>query len=238
MKIAICDDEKGFHIEIEELMRLYSIKRKTDIFIDHYINGASLISSTHKYEVIFMDYQMDDLNGIETARKIRETNSDSIIIFISAYPSAALDAFEVNTFRFIKKPVDKAKLFKALDDYVCSIDRSLLLQINTNDCSYNIKTSDIIYLEADAQITAVRTKDTTIYVHRNIKKLEDELPKTDFIRCHKSYVVGFSYIKNHNRTEIMFENGEKAYIGRHYAEQFRTALQNYIIRYNKEHQLL
>ena len=116
LKVAVCDDEKVFHKEIIDLLRKFQKARKIDIFIDHFENGNTLLQSKQEYDVIFMDYQMEEMDGIETARKLRETNSDSIIIFISAYPSAALDAFEVQTFRFIQKPIGEIKLFKALDD--------------------------------------------------------------------------------------------------------------------------
>ena len=111
--------------------------------MDFYQNGDELLSAKYQYDVIFMDYQLDGLNGIETCRKLRETNKDSVIIFISAYPSAALDSFEVNTFRFLTKPVDQNKLFKALDDYKDSIDRDSLLILNTHEGTWKKKNPEI-----------------------------------------------------------------------------------------------
>lgn len=237
MKVAICDDEKVFHKEIINLLRKYQKMRKTDIFMDHYETGNALIQSNREYDVIFMDYQMDEMNGIETARKLRETNSESIIIFISAYPSAALDAFEVQTFRFIQKPIDESKLFKALDDYLRSVDYDNLIMINTHDGNYKIKMSEIIYLEGDGKYTTIRTKDKALRVHINLKQLEIKLPRSKFIRSSKSFVVGFEHITNHDSSSIEFDNGEKAVIGAHYAAEFKTGLQNYIMRYNEVHRI-
>lgn len=235
MKVAICDDERVFHKEIIDLLHKFQKARKIDIFMDHYENGNALLQSKQKYDVIFMDYQMEEMDGIETARRLRETNSDSIIIFISAYPSAALDAFEVQTFRFIQKPIDKSKLFKALDDYLKSVDYDNLLLINTHDGNYKIKMSEIIYLEGDGKYTTIRTKDKSLRVHLNLKQLEIRLPGSKFVRCSKSFVVGFEHINNHTRSSIIFDNGERAIIGAHYAAKFKTALQDYIMRYNEVH---
>lgn len=237
MTVAICDDEKVFHEEIIGLLHKFQKVRKKEIFMDHYENGNALLRSKQKYDVIFMDYQMEAMDGIETARKLRETNSDSIIIFISAYPSAALDAFEVRTFRFIQKPVDETKLFKALDDYLRSVDYDNLLYVNTHDGKYKIKMSEIIYLEGDGKYTTIRTKDKSLHVHLNLKQLETKLPGSKFIRSSKSFVVGFKHISNHDGSEIIFDNGEKAIIGAHYAANFRAEFQNYIIRYNEEHRI-
>lgn len=235
MKVAICDDEKVFHKEITNLLHKFQKARKIDIFMDHYENGSSLLQSEQEYDIIFLDYQMEEMDGIETARKLRETNSDSIIIFISAYPSAALDAFEVKTFRFIQKPIDENKLYKALDDYLRTVDCDDLLLINTHDGNYKIKMSEIIYLEGEGKYTTVRTNNKALRVHLNLKQLEIRLPSSKFIRCSKSFVAGFQHISNHNSTEIVFDNGEKAKIGAHYAVKFKTELQNYIMRYNEVH---
>lgn len=233
MKFAICDDEKVSRNEIAGLLNMYRIKKKLDIFPDIFDSGQKLLSSKLDYDVILMDYQMNDIDGLETCRKIREVNKDCIIIFISAYPLVALDSFEVGTFRFIAKPIDKAKLFKALDDYLASIDYDSFLMLNTHEGAWKIKMSEIIYVEANHKHTCIRTCDNAYDVHIHLKAIEAKLPKEKFIRCHRAFVVGFYHIKNHTNEEILFDNGEKAELGKHYLQQFKTAFQDYVIRYNK-----
>lgn len=237
MNVAICDDEKVFHREIAGFLRKFQRARRIDIFIEYYENGETLLSAKREYDVIFMDYQMEKLNGIETAGKLRKENPDCVIIFISAYPAAALDAFEVSAFRFLQKPVDEAKLFKALDDYLKTVDYDNLLLLNTHDGSYKIKMSEIIYLEGDGKYTTIRTKDKSFRLKINLKQLEVKLSDSKFIRCSKSYVVGFAHISNHDSTNITFDNGEKAVIGERFSAKFKTEFQNYIMRYNEVHQI-
>lgn len=237
MKVAICDDETAFHKEVIKNLHKFQKARKIDIFMDHYETGEDLLCSKQEYDVIFMDYQMEKMNGIETAGKLRESNSDSIIIFISAYPAAALDAFEVQAFRFIQKPIDEIKLFKALDDYLKSIDYDNLLLLNTHEGSYKIKMSEIIYLEGDGKYTTIRTKNKSFRLRLNLKQLELKLPTSKFIRCSKSFVAAFEHISNHDKENIIFDNGEKANIGAHYATKFKTEFQNYIMRYNEAHRI-
>lgn len=235
IKAAICDDEKTFHKQLSALLWKYMETRNVEVYPDFYENGEELLSSPKEYDIIFMDFQMDGITGIETGIKLRESNSDCVIIFVSAYPAAALDAYEAKTFRFLVKPIDETKLFKALDDYLKSIDYDNLLMLNTHEEHYKIKMSEIIYLEGDGKYTTVRTKNRSLRIHINLKQLEIRLPQSKFIRCSKSFVVGFSHISNHNSTEIIFDNGEKAIIGGHYAAKFKTEFQNYIMRYNEGH---
>jgi len=232
MLFAVCDDEKAMQNDLSVLLREYGTKKAVDILVDKFESGHSLLRSSRKYDVVFMDFQMDGLDGIETARKIREANDDCTIIVVSAYPEAAQDSFEVKTFRFLKKPVDKKKLFHALDDYMKSIDYDNLLVIKSKNETWKIKISDIVYAEARGKHTIVRTVKGYIEVLVHLKIIESKLPDKKFVRCQRSYVVGFEHISNHTGSEIIFDNGERAQLGRAYAKTFKEAFGNYIIRYN------
>ncbi len=233
MKIAVCDDDKISQREICSLIDTYRKRKKLDMFPDVFNSGKKLLSSKLDYDIIFMDYQMSDINGLDTCRMIREVNKDCIIIFISAYPLIALESFEVNTFRFITKPIDEAKLFKALDDYLKLIDYDNLLILNTHEGMWRIKMSDIIYAEANGKHTTIRTCNDSYDVHIHLKVIEEKLPTLKFSRCHRAYVVGFEHISKHTKELVYFDNNEKADIGKRYFPGFKSAFQNYIIRYNK-----
>lgn len=233
MRAAICDDEKAMHENLEMLLQEYKLARNIDLYIDKFESGFSLLHSAKDYDVIFMDYQMERLDGIETARLIREKNRECVIIFVSAYPEAAVDTYEVGTFRFLVKPVSREKLFRALDDYMKSIDHDNFLIIKTKIGSWRIKMSDIIYAEAKGKHTIIRTVKGSFDTSVSLKQIGAMLPEEKFMRCHKSYLVGFAHITNHNNTEIIFDNNEKAQIGRNYIAGFKNAFQNYIMRYNE-----
>ncbi len=234
MRVAICDDEKPMQIALEKLLDEYSKLRKIDISVDKFENGHDLIKTLNEreYEIVFMDYQMDDIDGMETSRVIRSKNNENIIIFVSAYPEIAVDSYEVNTFRFIVKPINKEKLFKAIDDYLKSIDYDNLLILKTNDGTWKIKMSDIIYAEASGKHTIIRTTQKILEIHIHLKKIEDQLPEEKFCRCQRAYIAGFSHIENHTNTEILFDNGERARIGKVYTAKFKKSFRDYIMKYN------
>lgn len=232
MFAAVCDDEKIMQNALAVLLNEYGMKKGVDILIDKFENGYDLLRSSRKYDIVFMDYQMSGMDGIKTSRKIREANDDCTIIFISAFPEAALDSFEVGTFRFLKKPIDKHKLFRALDDYMKSVDLDNLLMIKTKEGVWKIKISDIIYAEAKGKHTLIRTVSGCMEVFVHLKVIENKLPPKKFIRCHRAYIASFEHINNHTSSEIFFDNGEKAMLGNAYTKKFKEEFKNYIIRYN------
>lgn len=232
MKIAICDDEKVWQNSLIRCLEAYSAERNIEISKTLFNNGKALAESTEKYDIIFLDFQMDKLNGIEAAKKIRKTNKDSVIIFVSAFPQVAVDAYEVKTYRFLTKPINKAKLFKALDDYRAEIDIDNFLIFKTHEKTLRIRISDILYVEACKNHSIIHTSKENYEILINLKEIQKKLPAEKFFRCHKAYVVSFLHIKSHNNTDVYFENGSNAYISRNYLPGFRLAFQEYILKYN------
>lgn len=235
MRVAICDDEREMQTTLVKLFKEYKQLRGVDVYVDKFDNGYDLLRSLkeREYEIVFMDYQMDDIDGMETSRLIRSTNKECIIIFVSAYPEVAVDSYEVDTFRFIVKPINKEKLFKAIDDYLKTIDYDNLLILKTHEGTWKIKMSDIIYAEAKGKHTIIRTSKRTFEIHIHLKKIEDKLPSEKFCRCQRAYIAGFAHIDNHTNLEIFFDNGERAQIGKTYTVKFKKAFQDYIMRYNE-----
>ena len=148
MKIAICDDKMVLHEDLKQHLEEYAIKRNLVFVYDDYTNGYDLIASTIEYDLIFMDYQMDEINGLETSRRLRKKNIQTPIIFLTSFPNIVFDTFEVNAYRFLVKPIDMEKLSSALDDFLKSTDDNNFLLIKTDEDNKKINIDDIIYAEA------------------------------------------------------------------------------------------
>lgn len=232
MKVAICDDEKVWQAALIKCLDEYSTERHIDIFKTCFENGKKLTESTDVFDIIFMDFQMDELDGIEAAKRIRKTNSDSVIIFVSAFPQVAIDTFEVRAFRFLTKPINKPKLFKALDDYRAETAKDNFLIFKTHENTIKIRISDIICIEALKNHSVIHTSENDYEILTNLKAIQKQLPEEKFFRCHKAYVVSFLHLESHNNTDICFDDGSKAYISRNYLPKFREALQEYILKFN------
>ncbi len=111
LRIAICDDDKRFTGELEKIIIKECNELKTAIETEIFFDGKTLLNDIdmhRRYDIIFIDIEMRQLDGITTVRKIRENDNKVIIIYVSAYESYCKELFEVNTFRFCKNLLRKA----------------------------------------------------------------------------------------------------------------------------------
>lgn len=232
MKIAICDDQMAMHTELKKHLENYAQKRNLIMIYNDYTNGFDLISSQNEYDIIFMDYQMAEIDGLETARQIRKKNTDTTIIFLTSFPDIVFDTFEVNAYRFLVKPIDDARLEAALDSYLSDNDESNFILIKTDESNQKININDIIYIEASDKYCNIRTNEGTVLFKKTLSEIEKMLPEDKFFRCHRTYLVGFRHIVSHTSTDVVFDNKEKALISRVKLSPFKKAFTNYIKRYN------
>jgi len=234
MRIAICDDEKIFYQDLANHLNYYSQEKATIINFDRYSSGKDLLLSDVSYDVIFLDYQMPDLNGLEVANKLREKNVKSLIIFLTSYPDIVFDTFKVNAFRFLTKPINKDKLFDALNDILKYYDNDNFIILTNNSSLSKINIDDIYFVEADNKSSIIHLSDKTIYQPKLLSFFEKALPPDKFFRCHKSFIVGFKHIAKREGYEIIFDNRKSVYAGKTKITEFKNKYIEYLKQYTFE----
>ena len=232
MKIAICDDKMILHDDLKHHLEEYALTRNLVLVYDDYTNGYDLIASNIEYDLIFMDYQMDELDGLETARRLRKNNIQTPIILLTSFPNIVFDTFEVNAYRFLVKPIDDEKLRSAMNDFLKSTSSENFILIKTDEDNKKINIDDIIYIEASDKYCYIRTVTDNILYKKNLSVIENQLPQDRFFRTHRTYLVGFRHIVSHTSTDIIFDNKEKALISKLKNTAFKKAFTDYIRRYN------
>ena len=232
MKIAICDDEKPMHDLLKRNLEHYARGRNLSLLYYDFSGGRELLAYPHELDLIFMDYQMKDMDGLETARQLRAEHNDTPIIFLTSFPHIVFDTFEVNAYRFLVKPVDPEKLAAALDDLLSDQESDQYIVIKDGDSSRRINIDDIIYAEASDKYCFIRTTEEGFVYKKTLAEFESMLPEDRFFRSHRTYLVGFRHVISHTETTIMLDNQEKAMISKLKRTPFKKAFQDYIKRYH------
>ena len=120
MKLAICDNENADLLHIKKLVLEYSKKNNYFFDIYTYQDYNKLLEEIIDFNYIILDVLLEDLTGIQLAKQIHDINKDIKIIFCSINPEYSIEAFEVNAFRYLVKPIDKQKLFEYLDEIIAA----------------------------------------------------------------------------------------------------------------------
>lgn len=204
MYIAICDDDLGLLSYLKSKIYIYYNNCKIDAVIDTYSSGEKFLESAINYDLVIMDYQMQKLNGLDTAKQLRKrTKNSTCIIFLTSYPEIAIPAYSVDTYRFVVKSNGYQELFKALDDFRTSKKQNYIIKLQVSDETVELSTSDIVFLEAQNKTVTVYTSDGNTYTVR--VKLSDfykMLPESHYFRIHKSFIVNFDYILYQHKKDL------------------------------------
>lgn len=211
LNIAICDDDKTFINYIEGVIELCSVKYEEKFNIKTFSDGSKLIDylliEQKNFEIILLDMQMKDLDGIQTARKIREQNKNTIIIFITSYTNMVYDAFEVKAFRYILKSKVEQQLDTVLKEAIEEIgeDKRNLFVFSFQSTNHMIPFQDIIYFESKKRSIYVYTKDREFNYYGKLKDVEEQTKDMNFIRSHQSFLVNLKHVEEIKGFEIVLD---------------------------------
>lgn len=231
MKIAVCEDEKEISEILSNYIDKYMKTTDTDYSIDVYSSAEDYKKSFITYDLLFLDYELPDMNGMELARELRRNNLETGIIFVSAYDTYVFESFEVNTFRYILKPIQESAIVKALKSFMALTQKERYIEVPTARKDNIVSLSDIIYIESDGKYSIVRMINNCFYKStKSISTYEEEINEyaNSFFRTHRRFIVNLEYIGKVNGTLIVFRNGENAEISRRNVAGFNKRYTEYL----------
>lgn len=214
LKIAVCDDEKIYLKRIEDMLRLMLDKNGISIYkIDTYLSGNDFFQNNKifEYDVIFLDINMPEINGLEVARKIRENRPDILLVFITAFMDYALEGYKMEVIRFLLKDM----LEEMLPECVETVIRKLSLQARKLKYSFmegekEVPVDSIYFIESQKHKLIYHILDSKLIQYSLYDKLdnaEKELFPYGFLRIHKSFLVNTKYIQNVVNYKVQLNNG-------------------------------
>lgn len=203
MKIAICDDIKEYRNTVRcytaDYMKMHSI----DYEFYEFDNGTSLLSSDTIFDILFLDIELGDSNGINIAKQLQQKSKNTVILIITSYRQYLDDAMDINVTRYIDKPISQERINSSLDKAVNQINNTIITVHLKNDSSgLRVKFDDIVYVEASLKRVTVFTKKREIVIKESLRELKSLLTGTCFAIPHSSFIVNLSYIKFFKREEI------------------------------------
>lgn len=228
MRIALCDSDTKCIKKHKQMIYRYANLRHKEIVVEEYCSGTDLLDSKQTYPLVILDYHINSLNGLETAKLLRKSDNSCAIVFLSAYTGFVFDAFEVNPYRFLVKPLDEKTLFTFLDDFLYNHTADRPLWIKNGDDTVCLNTNDIFYLEADNKHCIISLRNEKLHCRKTMAYVYGELPKNHFCKINRAFIVNFNYIARFNSDMIRLNNGAGLHISRSYYKSFKSEYRAFI----------
>lgn len=210
LKIAVCDDNKLDQDYVIKLLQEYANENGVILEIQAFISAEQFLFQyvdEKDYQILVLDIEMEKMNGVELAKKLREDNKEIQIFFVTGFSDYISEGYEVDALHFLMKPVSKEKLFRVMEKAVSNLKKEeKVLFVQENGEMLKILTKNICYVEVFSHFCSIHTTKGVIETKMSISDLEKKLVD-GFIRVHRSYLVNLEQIKKIAKTEIYMENG-------------------------------
>ena len=225
MRIAICDDERTYIKKIEN--DINSLKTHENEFeFSEFESGEAFISgfSKDKYDLIILDIEMNDLNGLQTAEFLRQIDKNVILIFMTSYDKFVYQGYEVNAFRYILKNQPEPIYLKQLSDTIQEYYRNKkYIKVVDNDIEKELLTVDILYIEVYSHQIVIHTFNKEYYQKGKLSDYEKMLEECLFVRSDKSVLINITNIDYIKKNQVFLKNGKSLYVSRNHLENITKA---------------
>lgn len=229
MKIAICDDNLQEGKQLQNIVENYLLDKFVKHSVKFYMSSSELMNSSIEYDVFILDIVMNNVLGLDVAKKIHYTYANAQIIFYSSNLDYAPDAFEAFGSGFIAKPLNKKKVYHCLDRVLKKIDNKII-QFKDNESGHEVIVylNDITLILSKGKYTIVYIKARKIKCRRSMKEWQSLLEAEHFSLCKRGLLVNIHAIDKIDAFNCLFlNNGERISLSRKVGERVEGELGRY-----------
>ena len=229
IKVALCDDME-FYIERTKRNILEYQSDENSYEIYEFLSGKALLNymENNHLDVIFLDIDMPEMDGIEVATRIREKDNKVIIIFLTNYDDYAKEGYLVQAYRYLSKSSEKELIeaMKSLEKVFRNRKKIVVQDISGNNHAVSLE--EIIYGETAGRNVRIYTEKEEIVTSLTLQKFEEILNENCFFRPHMAFVVNMGHILKFSPKEIYMDNQKKVFLSRARYNEFKKEYMNWI----------
>lgn len=228
MRIAICDDEKIYVEKVEKIVSSFFENEEIEVEIGTFTSGEALVNAAEIFDIVFLDIEMEGLNGIETAEiLISKNNKVKIFIFTSHYQYLD-DAMDLNVFRYIDKGSSDERIVAGLKKAMENFRNKEIYITTKNNEKLRIAKSDIVFVEVKYKKVYVQTLEEQYTVRDKFEYYKEKLTDSDFVVPHSSYIINFKHVSRYHRESVLMKGDFKINVAPKRQSGFKKLWFNYL----------
>lgn len=230
VRIAIVDDDRQYQSQIKDFIEAYSKESGLEFSITVFNCGMDFITDYKPvFDIAFLDIEMPLMDGMTTARKLRQVDNEICIVFITKMAKYAIEGYEVNAIDFVVKPIKyfnfTDKLKKALK--FIEARKEKVLVIKSEGSYFRIPLSDIYYLEKDKNYLVYYTAQGELRERRSMEDVAKELKDSGFSLCNSGCIVNLRCVKQVTQTDVVVGSVQLP-LSRRRIKDFKTDMLNFL----------
>lgn len=212
--VLICDDDPAF---VQKMKRFLQAQRvKSDVSV-HIVGTSSPATLTDQVlgavDLLFLDVDMGEYNGITIARRLRALRSNALLIFVTNYVQYSPEGYEVAAFRFLLKSELKTKLSVYYHEALAQLcDQKDWFEFTLSGEKYSVDIDNILYLKSEKRVLLLhllRKERVGEYFYSTLETVQNQLCDKGFLRAHKSYLVNMAHIQKLTYGKVVLCNQEE-----------------------------
>ena len=229
LRVAIVEDEQKVADEMASFFARYGAETDTEFQVTKFPNAVNFLSGYQAgFDIICMDIEMPHMNGMEAAKKLREIDSQVVLIFVTNLAQYAIDGYEVDAMSYMLKPTKYATfrfvIKKAMER--CKKAEKSKIEIMENGTLLCLPVSAVYYVEINVHSILYHTNQGNYKGYGTMKKVEDAVPPGQFFRCNSCYLVNLEHVKKVDGNNV-WVGSEVIQVSRPRKKSFLEALHEY-----------
>ena len=233
--IAIVDDEEKEQQIIKKYIEEWASARKEPVEFQCFANSENFLfhwEDNKCYDLLVLDIEMGKMNGLDLARKIRTENEKLPIIFVTGYDEYMQYGYDVSALHYLIKPVNKDRLFQALDKWKQRSDKEdETVLVNAEGSIQRLQLSKVMYVEANGHGSIIHTIDKVLSARESFGILEKQMLSTqEFVKCHRAFLVNLRYVSSIQNAELVLDDGASLPVSRLQMKHVQQAFLKYYRR--------
>ena len=212
IRVAICDDEPVFVARVEELARRFFGGQGLEAEIDCFTSPLAFVSGgLANYQLVLLDVSMEELDGIQAAKALREQNQDAILIFLSAYVSYAIMGYSVRAFSYLLKEELSGTFDTTMREALRELrHRKSSVTLTIQNRPVTVELAGLLYLESRRHLLCAHlTTGAELEFYGKLQDWEADLAPEGFLRIQKSMLVNMDLCKKISNYQAYMANGER-----------------------------
>lgn len=220
LKIALLEDNNEDLFNLKKCVNRYFMEKSIDIELHCFSSSKEFLLSTDKYNLVYLDIEMPEANGMEVAYRLNESSNPPYIIFVTNLAQYAIEGYSVNAISYILKPLIYEDFSLKMKRVISRLNlMGAITSINAVDGVRPLRLQDIVYIEVQGHYLTYYTDKDAFKTRNTMYQVEKELSAYSFVRISQCHLVNINCISSLKTEAVVLNNGKELKITRSFKKE-------------------